>query len=59
MRELQKIHDMNTYKPMDTSTLTYQEIKDALDLILLITENRNGDIKTRKVAVGSKQRNYD
>ena len=59
MKELQKIYDMNTYKPMDASTLTYQERKDALDLLLFITDKRNGYIKAREVAVGSKQRTYD
>ena len=50
---------MNTYKPMDASTLTYQERKDALDLLLFITDKRNGYIKAREVAVGSKQRTYN
>ena len=30
MEELQKIHDMNTYKPMIPSMLIYQEIKKRL-----------------------------
>ena len=59
MKELQKIHDMNTYKPMDASMLIYQDIKDALASLLFITEKRNGDIKAIKVAVGSRQRTYD
>ena len=59
MKELRKIHDMNTYEPMDASMLTYQERKYALALLLFITEKRNGDIKARKVAVGSKKINYD
>ena len=58
-KELQKIHDMNTYTPINESTLTYQKIKYSLDFILFITEKRNGDIKARKVAVGSKKINYD
>ena len=58
-KELQKIHDMNTYTPINESTLTYQKIKYSLDFILFITEKRNGDIKARKVAVGSKQRTYN
>ena len=58
MKDLQKIRDMNTYEPMDASTLTYQERKDTLDSLLFVTEKRNRDIKARKVAVGSKQRTY-
>ena len=59
MKYLQKIHDMNTYEQMDTSTLTYQERKYALALIIFIIDKINGYIKERKVAVGSNQRTYD
>ena len=45
MKELQKIHDMNTYKPMDMYTLTFQERKDALDSLIFIIEERNGETK--------------
>ena len=50
---------MNTYKPMDASKLSYQERKYALASMLFITEKRNGDVKARKVAIGSKHRTYD
>ena len=30
-----------------------------MDLLIFITEKRNGDIKARKVDVGSKQRTYN
>ena len=40
---------MNTYKPMDASTLTYQERKSTLDLLIFITEKINRGIKSRKV----------
>ena len=59
MKELQKIHNINTYGPMDASTLTYQEIKYALYSLLFITYKRNGGIKEIKVAVVSNQRTYD
>ena len=59
MKELQKINDTNTYEPMYAYTMTHQERKYALYLLLFITEKRNGDIKARKVAVGSKQRTYN
>ena len=58
-RELQKIHGMNTYKPMDVSKLSYQEIKYVLASMLFITKKRNFDLKSRKVAIGSKQRTYE
>ena len=59
IKDLHKIHDMNTCEPMDAYKLTYQQIKDALGLLLFITEKINSDIKARKVDVGSKQITYD
>ena len=41
------------------SDLTWQDKKDALRSLLMITEKRNGDIKARQVADGSKQRTYN
>ena len=58
-KKLQKIHDMNNYEPMDASKLSYQDIKDALASMLFITEKSNGDVKARKVEIGSKQCTYD
>ena len=54
MKYLHKIHYISTYEPMDASKLTYQERKDALDLLIFIKEKINGYIKSRKVDVGSK-----
>ena len=50
---------MNTYDPMDTSKLPYQERKDALSTMLFIKEKRNGDVKARKVEIGRKHCTYD
>ena len=58
-KELQNIHDMNTYKPMDASKLSCQEKKDYLASMLFITEKSNGDLKARKLEIGRKQRTYD
>ena len=44
---------------MDASTLTYQEIKYALALLIFIKEKRNGDIKAINVAVGTEHRTYN
>ena len=41
------------------SDLSWEENKKALESLLFITEKRNGDIKARKVADGSKQRTYN
>ena len=58
-QELQAIHDMGTYEPLDASKLTRDEKRDTLESLLFITEKKDGRIKSRKCAIGSKQRSYD
>ena len=58
-KELTQIHKMDTYKPVHKSDLTFEDRKKAIASLMFITEKRNGDIKARKVADGSKQRTYD
>ena len=57
--ELRAIHDMGTYEPLDASKLTREDKRDALESLLFVTEKRDGKIKSRKCAIGSKQRTYD
>ena len=38
--ELQAIHDMGTYEPLDASKLTRDAKRDALESLLFITEKR-------------------
>ena len=57
--ELQAIHDMGTYEPLDASKLTRDEKRDALESLLFIIEKRDGRIKSRKCAMGNKQRTYE
>ena len=49
----------NTYEPVHKSDLTFKDRKKSLALFMFITKKRNGDIKARKVADGSNQRNYN
>ena len=58
-KELNQIHQMDTYEPVHKSNLTFEDRKKALASLMFITEKRNGDIKARKIADGSKQRTYD
>ena len=58
-KELNQIHQMDTYKPVHKSDLTFEDRKKALASLVFITEKRNVDIKARKVADDSKQRTYD
>ena len=50
---------MGTYEPLDASKLTRDEKRDALESLLFLTKKRDGKIKSRKCAIGSKQRSYD
>ena len=59
VKELTQIHELETYEPIMASDLSWEEKKKALESLLFITEKRNGDIKARKVADGSKQRTYN
>ena len=58
MKELKQIHSFETYEPLKASDLSWEEKKQALNSLLFVTEKRNGDIKARNVADGSKQRTY-
>ena len=56
VKELTQIHELETYKPIMASDMSWEENNKALESLLFITEKRNGNIKARKVADGSKQR---
>ena len=56
---MSQIHAMNTYDPIMKSYLTMEDIRKALASLMLIIENRNGDIKARNLADGSKQSTYN
>ena len=53
-KELQQIHNFGTYVPQDAKLLSREERLKALSALMFIVEKRNGDIKARKCAVGSK-----
>ena len=50
---------MGTYEPLDASKITREEKHDALESLSFVTEKRDGRIKSRKCAMGNKQRTYD
>ena len=58
-KELSQIHAMDTYEPITKSSLVIEDIRKSLASLMFITEKRNGDIKARKVADGSKQHTYN
>ena len=59
VKELTQIHELETYEPIMDSDMSWEDRKKALESLLFITEKRNGDIKVRKVANGSKQLTYN
>ena len=50
---------MGTYEPLGVSNLTREGKRDALESLLFITEKKDGRIKSRKYAMGNKQRTFD
>ena len=58
-KELKQIHDIGTYQPLDAIKLTKKERMEALSSLLFITEKKDGRIKSRKCAIGSKQRKFE
>ena len=57
-KELQKVHDFGTYVPVIHKDLTQEEKTKALYALMFILEKRDGRVKARKFAVGSKQRTF-
>jgi hypothetical protein len=56
--EMRQLHDRTVFAPIDVSKLTPKERKHAMESLLFLVEKRDGTIKGRTVADGSKQRAY-
>ena len=54
--ELQQMQDMAVYTPMDPKDLTPEQRREALAWFMFLVEKRDGRIKARGVADGSKQK---
>ena len=50
---------MGTYQPLDATKVTKKERMEASSSLLFITEKKDGRIKSRKCAIGSKQRKFE
>lgn len=57
-KELQQLHDYETYIPIHAHELTEEQRLQALASLIFITEKRCGRIKTRACVNGSTQRDY-
>ena len=56
MKELQQHHDMRTYIPIDKDSMTKMQRAEALSSLMFLMEKRDGSLKSRSCADGSKQR---
>eukprot|EP00804_Cyclotella_cryptica_P010749 CCRYP_005527-RA/>CCRYP_005527-RA protein AED:0.26 eAED:0.17 QI:0/0/0/1/1/1/3/0/840 len=56
--ELTQMHDMATYKPVHAHELTREQRVQDLSSLMFLTQKRDGRIKERTCANGSKQRGY-
>ena len=54
--ELQQHHDMETYFPIDPSQLSKEQKRSALESLMQIVKKRDGRVRARGMADGSKQR---
>ena len=55
-KELTQMHNMNVFCPIEVESLTYNEKKKALSLLMFLKEKRDSSIKGRMCADGRKQK---
>lgn len=57
-KELNQFNMLNTFTPVDPTTLTYEQRRAALASLIFLTEKRDGQIKARACANGKPQREH-
>ena len=55
---MRQLHDRVCFRPIDPSKMTEQERIKAMELLIFLTEKRDGTIKARTVANGSVQQEW-
>ena len=58
VKEFRKIHDMDTFTPVDAENMTLEERKPAISSLMFLKEKNNGGVKGRACAKSAKQREY-
>lgn len=58
MKEMQQLHDMETFFPRDPKSLTQEERIKALSSLIFLKEKSNGEVKGRTCVNGAPQRAY-
>lgn len=56
--EMNQLHKRGCFDPKDASKLTQEEKRKALESLIFLTEKRDGRVKARTCANGSKQREW-
>ena len=56
--EMQQLHDRSCWQPIHVSTMTQAEKAKALESLIFLVEKKDGRIKARHCANGSKQRQW-
>ena len=56
--EMKQLHDRSCWQPIDVSTMSASEKKKALESLIFLVEKKDGKIKARHCANGSKQRQW-
>ena len=56
-KEMQQHHDMETYSPVDPSTLSYNDKKEAVGAMVNLVKKRTGQIKARQCGREDMQKN--
>ena len=56
-KELKQLHDLETFEPLEASSLTKVEKKNAIASLMSLTKKRDGTIKAQACADGRKQQN--
>ena len=54
VKGLSKIHDMDTFTPVDVANMTWEEQKADVSSLMFLTEKGNGGVKVRACANASK-----
>jgi hypothetical protein len=57
-KELSQLHTLNCFRPRDPRTLTRNDRRNALTLLMFLTEKRTGEVKARACANVSVQRKH-
>ena len=57
-KEFKQLHERECFKPVDVNTLSREERKRALESLAFVTQKRDGTVKGRTCANGSKQRQW-